>query len=197
MSDEQTLRFYAQNAAQYVLHGDGQPGAQLLAFLGALQAGAHILELGTGSGADAAAMIARGFAVTPSDASPELAARAERRLDRPVRILRFDQLDDIDRYDGIWASAALLHAPAAELTGALSRIYRALRPCGRLVASFKAGNGEGRDGFGRYYNYPSAEGLLSCTKNAAHWHTLDLGEIDGTGYDQLPTRWLWLTATKA
>jgi SAM-dependent methyltransferase len=68
--------------------------------------------------------------------------------------MRFDQLEESAAYDGVWASASLLHAPAAELTSDLARIHRALKPGGLFVASFKAGNGEGRDMFGRYYNYP-------------------------------------------
>ncbi|MEO5804889.1 class I SAM-dependent methyltransferase [Devosia sp.] len=196
MADDATLQFYAENAAEYVRHGAYRPSPQLEQFLAALPPGADILELGTGGGHDAAAMLARGFNVTPSDASTALAAEAEHLLKRLVRILAFNALDDVAAYDGVWASASLLHAPASELTDDLSRIHHALRPAGRLVASFKAGDGEGRDQFGRYYNYPSAETLMTHFRDAASWTGLDLSQIDGTGYDKLPTRWLWVTAVK-
>ena len=93
-------------AADYIQHANA-PTPQLTAFLARRPEGGAVLELGTGNGRDAAAMLAAGFTVTPSDASPELAAQAEARLARPVRILAFDELDDVAIYDGVWACAAL------------------------------------------------------------------------------------------
>lgn len=195
MPDPETLKFYALNAASYVEHATAAT-PQLAGFLKRLPAGGKVLELGTGNGRDAAAMLAAGFAVTPSDASPELAARAEARLGRPVRIMAFHELDEVDVYDGIWACAALLHAPRDELTDDLARIFRALRPGGHLTASFKAGHAEGRDQFGRYYNYPGAAELHAHMTAAADWAEIEISENDGTGYDGRPTRWLWLHARK-
>ena len=195
MPDPETLKFYADNAATYVQHAQ-RPTPQLAGFLARLPSGAAVLELGTGNGRDSAAMLASGLAVTPSDASPELAAEAEARLGLPVRIMAFDELDDIAAYDGIWACACLLHAPREELTDDLARIFRALRPGGLLTASFKAGDSEGRDQFGRYYNYIDAGQLNAHTSAAGAWASIDITENDGSGYDGQPTRWLWMTARK-
>jgi cyclopropane fatty-acyl-phospholipid synthase-like methyltransferase len=195
MVDDDTLRFYAENAATYVQRQRGI-GSHLATFLAALPPGATILELGSGGGDDAAFMLSQGFDIHPTDASPELAAEASRHIGRPVQVMRFDGLDAEARYDAVWASASLLHAEAAELTGNLTQIHRALKPGGLFVASFKAGNGEGRDQFGRYYNYPSAQTLLAHYQAAAAWTELGLTEEDGTGYDALPTRWLWVTARR-
>jgi SAM-dependent methyltransferase len=196
MADKSTLEFYAANAATYVQHGTDQPGERLLAFIHALHAGAQVLELGAGSGRDAAHMLAHGLAVDATDASPDLAAEATKRLGRPVRQLRFDALDAEASYDAVWASASLLHAPASELTGDLTRIHRALRLGGLFVASFKAGSGEGRDRFGRYYNYPDADTLLVHYRAAADWAELTLESVLGSGYDNEPTQWLWMKARK-
>lgn len=196
MADDETLRFYAANAKAYAGRARRLPNAQLSAFLAALPAGGAVLELGTGGGQDAAAMLERGFAVTPTDASPELAAEAQKLLGRPVRILKFHQLDYQASFDGVWASAALLHAPAAELPGALALVHRALRPGGMFVASFKAGNGEGRDGLGRYYNYPSLATLQRVYAEAADWSALGITQHSGSGYDNTLTDWLWVTARK-
>lgn len=194
MADDLTLNFYANHAATYVRDGDDQLNPHLHIFLDALAPGARILELGTGSGRDAALMLARGFAVDATDASPELAAEAGARLGRPVRLLRFDELDAAAAYDAVWACACLLHAPAAQLTDALRRIHAALRPGGLVTASFKAGTGEGRDRFGRYYNYPDRDTLLAHFRAAADWSLLTLDEVAGSGYDREPTQWLWVTA---
>lgn len=194
MADDSTLAFYAANAARYVRDGDGAPLPQLLAFMAALPPAARVLELGAGSGRDAARMLTEGFDVDATDASPELAAEAGALLGRPVRLLRFEEIEAREDYDAVWASACLLHAPAAALTDYLRRIHVALRPGGLFVSSFKAGAGEGRDSFGRYYNYPDRETLLNHFRTAADWRELTLEEVAGTGYDRLPTQWLWVTA---
>lgn len=195
MADERTLRFYADNAVRYATHLTEPTGPELRAFLASLPAGARILELGCGNGRDAAFMLAEGFDVEATDGSPELAAQAQERLGRPVRVLRFEHLDAEAAYDGVWACASLLHAPAAGLPGILARIHRALRPAGLFVACYKAGNGEGRDGFGRYFNYPEPEALLADYR-AAGWIDPVLETRMGSGYDALPTQWLWVTARK-
>ncbi len=145
MSDDPTLRFYAENATEYAAHRTRPTGEPLARFLAALPKGAKILELGCGNGEDAAFMSANGFDVDATDGTPELAAEAERRLLRPVTVLRFDDIAAEDRYDGIWASACLLHVPATQLPDILAKVRRALRAPVLFAASFKAGMGESHD----------------------------------------------------
>lgn len=194
--DKATRDFYASHAQRYAQTGSEAPSPRLMAFLDRLPPGARILELGAGSGRDAAVMLARGFDIDPTDGSPELADQAMARLGRPVRIMTFDALDADSAYDGVWACASLLHAPAAELTGILSAIHRAMRPGALFVASFKAGNGEGRDGFGRYFNYPNSETLVQHFRDAAPWSELSIASVAGSGFDKMPTQWLWVTAVR-
>lgn len=195
MADDPTLRFYADNAATYAQHATSHTGQRLDAFLALVPAGGKILELGCGNGRDAAHMLSLGFDVDATDGTPELAAEAARRLGKPARILHFDELVAIAAYDGIWACASLLHAPASDLVDILVRIRRALRSGGTFTASFKAGTGEGRDTLGRYYNYPSPERLRSDYE-AAGWTDLNLETNMGSGYDARPTQWLWMTARR-
>lgn len=197
MADEQTLRFYADNALTYAGRVRSRLDEELRTFLGRLQPGARILELGTGGGDDAATMLAQGFDLHPTDASPQLAKAAEARIGQPVRLMRFDELAEQDAYDGVWANACLLHAPRDELTNDLTRIHCALRPGGLFVASFKAGNGEGRDQFGRYYNYPDHATLEGHYSSAAPWAELAITERLGSGYDKKPTLWHWVMARKS
>jgi len=193
MSDQQTLQFYAENAARYAQHRTRPSDEKLTAFLAALPAGARILELGCGNGMDAEHMLAQGFDVDATDGTPELVAEAQTRLGARARVMRFEQLDAEAEYGGVWASASLLHVPTADLPNILTRVRRALRPGGVFVASFKAGTGEGRDSMGRYYNYPSAE-TLKAAYRAAGWTDIVLETKMGSGYDALPTEWLWMTA---
>lgn len=195
MPDDPTLRFYAENAAIYARHVTTPTRKRLDAFLALVPPGGKILELGCDNGRDAAHMLALGFDVEATDGSPELAAKAERRIGRPVRILRFDELDAASAYDGAWACASLLHAPASDLVDILGRIHRALRPGGVFTASFKSGLGEGQDGLGRYFNYPSTE-RLRADYAAAGWNEVTLETEMGRGYDAKPTEWIWVTARR-
>lgn len=193
--DADTLGFYAAEAAAYAARGRAASHDRLATFLAALPAGGRVLELGCGAGQDSEAMLARGFDVIPSDGSPELARQAQQRLGRPVRVLLFEDIDEIGAYDGIWANACLLHVPRAALPGILGRIHAALKPAGAFYASFKAGSAEGRDRFGRYYNYPSDDWLRQAYR-PERWSRLDICEDMGGGYDGELTRWLHALAFK-
>jgi hypothetical protein len=87
--DEATLDFYAREAPDYVADGPDGACRHLNEFLDRLEDGARILELGCGGGRDAEAMLARGFEVDATDGCQEMAGRAETRLGRPVRVMRF------------------------------------------------------------------------------------------------------------
>jgi SAM-dependent methyltransferase len=194
--DSETLQFYADEAAAYTSRGQAASTQQLELFLATLPAGAAILELGCGGGQDSEFMIARGFDVTPTDGTPEMAQAAQNRLGRPVATLLFGDIADISAYDGIWANACLLHVPRADLSGIVGRIHRALKPGGVFYASFKAGENEGRDRFDRYYNYPSAAWLQELY-TAFGWQHINISAEHGSGYDQQPTDWLHVTAVKS
>ena len=180
--DDATIRFYREHAAEYIKRPQ-RSFARLHAFLAALPRHARILELGCGSGRHSAEMIAAGFDVRPTDGSPEMAAEAACRLGRPVETLRFDQLDEQEQYDAVWASAFLLHVPKADLQGVLARIWRALKPAGLFYASFKEGNADGRDTIGRYYNYPSEDWLKECYRGAGSWSFRSIDRSEGNSFD--------------
>ncbi|MBJ3786293.1 class I SAM-dependent methyltransferase [Devosia sediminis] len=195
MADDDTLRFYADNATTYAQHRTSASGGALDRFLAALPAGGRVLELGCGNGMDAERMLALGFDVDATDGTPGLVVEAQKRIGQRARVMRFEDLDAESDYDGVWASASLLHVPAAGLPQVLGSIRRALRPGGTFVASFKAGSGEGRDRLGRYYNYPSAA-RLGADYRAGGWSDLTLETTMGSGFDALPTEWLWMTARR-
>jgi SAM-dependent methyltransferase len=194
--DDATLRFYRDNAEAYA-DWVKAPSARLVHFMGLLPAGGEVLELGCGPGNHSAAMLAAGFVVRSTDGSPEMAAVAARRLGRPVETMLFDELDAREAYDGVWASACLLHAPRDDLSGILARIHRALKSEGLFYASFKAGDHDGRDSLGRYYNYASQEWLEAAYAEAGRWQFIatDISEIKS--FDGEPATMLHLMVRKA
>ncbi|WP_312160950.1 class I SAM-dependent methyltransferase [Phenylobacterium sp.] len=195
LHDPDTLAFYDREAAAYAARTRGEP-VRLRAFLEQLRPRARILELGCGGGQDAELMAAAGFEVTPTDGSPGLAAQAQARLGRPVRVMRFEELDEVGAYDAVWANACLLHVPEDGLADVLGRIHRALKPGGRFYAGFKSGAGGDRDSLGRYYNFPTQETLRAAYGAAGAWAELEVTTGQGGGFDGVPRTWLHVLAVK-
>jgi SAM-dependent methyltransferase len=195
--DSKTLAFYDNEAASYAARPKPERNRRLEAFLSDLKPGAKIIELGCGGGQDSEAMIRAGFDVTPTDGSVGLAAEAEKRLGRPVRIMRFNELAEQDVYDAVWANACLLHVPAQHLQGVLTKIHTALRNGGHFYASYKIGEGGDRDSLGRYYNFPSRNSLKATYAAAGAWTELSAEEAPGGGYDGVPRTFLHIVMAKA
>ena len=193
--DDATLRFYRDNAQSYA-DWVKAPSARLVRFMGLLPAGGSVLELGCGAGNHSAAMLEAGFAVRSTDGSPEMAEVASRRLGRPVETMLFDELDMQEAYDGVWASACLLHAPRDELPGILARIHRALKSAGMFYASFKAGDHDGRDSLGRYYNYTSREWLEAAYNKAGRWQFIATDTSEIKSFDGEPATMLHFMVRK-
>ena len=141
-------------------------------------------------------MLAAGFDITPTDGSPGLAAEAGRRLGRPVRVMRFDELDAREAYAAVWANACLLHVPEAALPAVLSGVWRAMKTGAVFFASYKAGEGGGRDPLGRYNNFIGHDALHAAYRVAGAWSELAIQTRAGGGYDGVPRTWLLCTAVK-
>jgi len=127
-------------------------------FIGELPPGARILDAGCGSGRDVKAFSDMGFAVEAFDASAELVALARQLSGNAVAHKRFQEVDAVETYDGIWCCASLLHISEAELPGVMTRLAIALKPNGVWYLSFKYGRGE-REKDGRRFTDMDMAGL--------------------------------------
>lgn len=99
-----------------------------------------VLDAGCGSGRDAKAFVEAGFAVSAFDASAELVRLARNYTGLPVRHSTFEQMDWQDQFDGIWASASLLHVPRSDLPNTFARFAHALAGDGAWCLSMKHGD---------------------------------------------------------
>jgi SAM-dependent methyltransferase len=194
--DPATLAFYANEAPVYVASGPDGVARHLPAFLDRLQPRARILELGCGGGRDAQYMLERGFDVDATDGTAEIAAQAEKRLGRVVKVMRFDMLDSAAEYDAIVASASLLHVPRDGLPDVVRRIWTALKAGGWHIASYKGGGSEGRDRFDRYFNYLDAAELRAVYAEAGAWNQINISSGMGGGYDGVQGPWHIITVRK-
>ncbi|MFQ2572635.1 class I SAM-dependent methyltransferase [Aeromonas caviae] len=124
-------------------------GAHAL-FLALLGSGRHLLEAGCGAGEDLRLFRQQGLTVTAFDASRAQAAAASRLCGQPVRVCRFEQMQSVVPYDGIWASGSLPCLPEHEIAPALGHLATLLKAGGPLYASFPHGEGEPLPRSGEY-----------------------------------------------
>lgn len=129
-------------------------------FLSKLISGSHILDLGCGSGRDTKYFLEQGYRVTAADGSIELCKAAGKYTGIPIRHMLFQELNETDIYDGIWACSSILHLPLPELNDVFHRMAAALKERGVIYTSFKYGTYEGERN-GRYFTDMTEE-KLSC-----------------------------------
>ena len=140
MSSE-TIDYYNQNAADFAQATEQiDMTALYVEFLPLIKRGGHILDAGCGSGRDALYFKRQGFSVTAFDASDALVNIARKHLEQNVEVKRFEQLDERDKYDGIWCCASLLHVELENLADIFNRLKTALKTDAVLYVSFKFGN---------------------------------------------------------
>ena len=148
---DDTLQYYNQHAKAYVdSTRDVEFSQTQERFLQYLEPGAWILDFGCGSGRDTKYFRNRGFQVEAVDGSAEFVRIASEYTGINVRRMLFQDLDEVERYDGIWACSSILHLPCAELEVVLGKMARALRRRGIVYTSFKYGTEEGERS-GRYF----------------------------------------------
>ena len=82
--------------------------------------------------------------MTAIDGSEELCKIAGDYAGIPVNCMLFQELDEKDRYDGIWACSSILHLSKDELKRVIIKMAEALKSNGILYTSFKYGTFEGK-----------------------------------------------------
>lgn len=152
------ITYYSTNAIAYCKEtSEFDVGDLYRRFLERLSPEAHILDLGCGSGRDSKAFRELGYFVTSVDGSAEIAAWASVFSGHRVVVQAFHELDYREVFDGVWASACLLHCPPSQIQDALRRIVASLKSGGVAFMSFKWGSGYTIDDRGRpFTNHTTA-----------------------------------------
>ena len=169
-----TVGGYDRDATAYAAENAAMPDSVRQAvdeLASSLGPGARVLEVGSGSGRDAAALEERGLSVRCTDVVPAFVER--------LRAVGFaadvidpltDDLSDPERpgqpYDGVWASACLLHVPRPDLPTVLRRLADATRADGLLRLTLKEGDGEAW----------STHGVVATPRRFVYWREPELRE---------------------
>ena len=180
MSDAITLNYYNSNAAVFsetTKNVDFSEVQQI--FTKHLSPDASILDFGCGSGRDTKYFLNNGYHVTATDGSGVICKMATDYTGIQVKQMLFEELDDRNQYDGIWACSSILHLPKSELKDVLSKMNRALKNDGIIYTSFKYGDFEGERN-GRFFTDFTLDIFKSFIKDVdnlmikEYWITTDV-----------------------
>ena len=149
-----TLTYYNNNAYEYFNTTKMITLDNLYSiFLNYITTKGKILDFGCGSGRDSKYFKDKGYDVYLLDGSINLANIVETELGLKVKVQDFNDFDEKDKYDGVWACASLLHVKKENLSNIILKIKKSIHDDGIIYISMKDGVGEEIDNFGRYYNY--------------------------------------------
>ncbi len=119
-------------------------------FLSKLKKEAYILDFGCGSGRDTKYFLSEGYQVDAVDGSKELCKMASEYTGIEVKNMFFQELSEVNKYDGIWACSSILHLTPGELENVMKKMITALKDGGIIYTSFKYGTFSGERN-GRYF----------------------------------------------
>ncbi len=124
--------------------------------------GRRILDVGCGNGRDALYFTEKGFEVTGIDAVKTFIKIAKSRVPKAeFKLMDLRKLEFPDNnFDGVWASASLLHIPKSEAKQTIEGFKRVLKPSGILFIGVKQGEGERfvqEDNMERFFAYYSKD----------------------------------------
>lgn len=192
INERLTIRYYDDRGESYAaqtLNVDVDAGMEGVRqdFLSMIPEKGFILDCGCGAGRDTLAFSKAGYPVLPLDGSAEMCRITEKYTGIKAVHKCFEDIDYEDMFDGIWASASLLHVARDELRDVLRKLRTAGKRNCALFMSFKYGDFDGiRDD--RYYTDLNERNLDGVLENTG-WK-LDKYVITGDKLGRSELRWL-------
>lgn len=193
---EKTLIYYNQNAEvfnQSTINVDFRSTQDR--FLKRLPKTAAILDFGCGSGRDTKYFLSQGHNVMATDGSEELCKLASEYTGIPVKHMLFQDLDEKDTYNAIWACSSILHLPYGDLISVFNKMANALKENGIVYTSFKYGTFEGERN-GRYFTDMTEEKFETLLKEIEAFHIEEQWVTSDVRPDRGDEKWLNLILRK-
>ena len=154
---DKTINYYNQHAQEFCENTKNADMSHVLEkFIAHLPQNALILDAGCGSGRDSKYFLEKGLQVEAFDASEELCKIASEYTGIKIKQMLFEELDEVELYDGVWACASILHVEKKQLPEILKKIATATKKGGIVYTSFKYGEFEGIRN-GRFFTYLTEE----------------------------------------
>ena len=151
MKNDTTIQYYNENAKQFVETTVNVEFRHIQnRFLAKLPKGAYILDFGCGSGRDTKYFLGQGYQVDAIDGSAELCKLASALTGIEVKHMYFQELSEIEKYEGIWACSSILHLSLDNLNTVMKKLSLAIKSNGIIYTSFKYGTFSGERN-GRYF----------------------------------------------
>lgn len=193
---DKTLEYYNEQHKNFVedtLNVDFKDTQEK--FLNMLPEKAHILDFGCGSGRDTKYFLERGFKVTAIDGSLELCKFASMFTGVEVKHMYFQDLYEVNVYDGIWACSSILHLPWEELKDVMNKMVLATKKSGIIYTSFKYGMYEG-ERKGRYFTDMTEEKFKLFLREVPGLRLKELWVNADVRAERRDEKWLNLILTK-
>lgn len=184
-----SIEYYDKNAEEFY---QGTVSADMSEtcdrFLKYITPGGKILDAGCGSGRDTLYFLKRGYKVVSFDASEQMVKLSSELTGQQTLLMRFDEVEFRDEFDGIWACASLLHVPKAEIMDVLRKLTQGLRDNGVFYMSFKYGQGEEYKGV-RFFNYYDEKTLPELLNEVGQLKMTDFWVSDDVRPGREEERW--------
>jgi SAM-dependent methyltransferase len=195
--DPKTLKYYEENktfikkTTQQLSFNEIQD-----TFLNYLDKDAQILDFGCGAGRDTKYFLDRGFKTFAIDGSKAMCDLASKYCKIEVKNIFFEDFEEIEKFDGVWACASLLHTPYKSLSKLFLKIHTALKNNGILYASFKLGDREGYYN-NRYYTDLTEKKFLELPNINNYFEILKIFKTIDIRANQENQKWLNLILKKS
>lgn len=165
MKCENTLDYYNNHAYEFYKNTINIEFTTMQErFLKKLKKGSYILDFGCGSGRDTKYFLEQGYHVEAIDGSKELCKLASEYTGIEVKNMFFQELTEVEKYDGIWACSSILHLTLKDLSDVMKKMVIALKENGIIYTSFKYGVFAGERN-GRYFTDMTEETFAEFLKS--------------------------------
>lgn len=175
-----TIDYYNENAKEYfdtTIKADMNKAYEL--FLKNIIQGGYILDFGCGSGRDSKYFLDLGYKVDAIDGSSELCKLASNYTGINVKCMDFNDLNEINKYDGVWACSSIIHVDKKELLNVIDKIYLSLKDKGIFYTCFKNGSGEEINN-GRYFNYLTKDEFIELIESSKKFKLLSFYQTNSS-----------------
>ncbi len=175
-----TIDYYNENAKEYfdtTIKADMNKAYEL--FLKNIIQGGYILDFGCGSGRDSKYFLDLGYKVDAIDGSSELCKLASNYTGINVKCMDFNDLNEINKYDGVWACSSIIHVDKKELLNVIDKIYLSLKDKGIFYTCFKNGSGEEINN-GRYFNYLTKDEFIDLIESTKKFKLLSFYQTNSS-----------------